>query len=67
MENVMNVGEAWLGSYSVTSLKEIAWSRDPVLEASRLKVPGGRGGGWGAIGYCLGGYVPPGLQIGTPF
>ena len=67
MENVMNVGEAWLGSYSVTSLKEIAWSRDPVLEASRLKVPGGRGGWWGAIGYCLGGYVPPGLQIGTPF
>ena len=68
MENVMNVGEAWLGSYSVTSLKEIAWSRDPVLEASRLKVPGGRrGGGWGAIGYCLGGYVPPGLPIGTPF
>ena len=68
MENVMNVGEAWLGSYSVTSLKEIAWSRDPVLEASRLKVPGGRGGGGGgAIGDCLGGYVPPGLQIGTPF
>ena len=24
--------------------------------------------GWGgALGYFLGGYVPPGLQIGTPF
>ena len=32
------VGAAWLCSYSVTSLKEIAWSRDPVLEVSRLKV-----------------------------
>ena len=26
-----------------------------------------RGGGRGALGYFLGGYVPPGLQIGTPF
>ena len=58
MKNVMNVGEAWLGSYSVTSFKEIAWSRDPVLEASRLKVPGGRGGGGGGqlgivwVGMC---------------
>ena len=25
-------------------------------------IPGG-----GALGYFLGGYVPPGLQIGTPF
>ena len=23
--------------------------------------------GGGALGYFLGGYVPPGLQIGTPF
>ena len=23
--------------------------------------------GGGALGYILGGYVPPGLQIGTPF
>ena len=39
----------------------------PASEEANLVWAWPPGGGGGALGYLLGGYVPPGLQIGTPF